>query len=113
MCYYLSLRSLAPELPEDLYFLIKKAVSVRKHLERNRKDKDGKFRYMAHAERWSAMRALILLYQEASSFTLERVSQSAFVSLCMSGPLSYRFGSALSCTLIAWENANEPHLLNS
>ena len=38
-------RSLAPELPEDLYFLIKKAVSIRKHLERNRKDKDGKFRY--------------------------------------------------------------------
>ncbi|KAI1096134.1 40S ribosomal protein S13 [Rostrohypoxylon terebratum] len=35
---------LAPELPEDLYMLIKKAVSVRKHLERNRKDKDAKFR---------------------------------------------------------------------
>merc|ERR1712086_184375 len=35
---------LAPEIPEDLYFLIKKAVSVRKHLERNRQDKDGKFR---------------------------------------------------------------------
>jgi small subunit ribosomal protein S13e len=35
---------LAPELPEDLYFLIKKAVAVRKHLERNRKDKDSKFR---------------------------------------------------------------------
>eukprot|EP00878_Enallax_costatus_P041880 GHUV01048795.1.p2 GENE.GHUV01048795.1~~GHUV01048795.1.p2 ORF type:complete len:152 (-),score=40.52 GHUV01048795.1:89-544(-) len=35
---------LAPEIPEDLYFLIKKAVSMRKHLERNRKDKDGKFR---------------------------------------------------------------------
>ncbi|EIF49559.1 ribosomal 40S subunit protein S13 [Brettanomyces bruxellensis] len=35
---------LAPELPEDLYFLIKKAVNVRKHLERNRKDKDAKFR---------------------------------------------------------------------
>ena len=35
---------LAPEIPEDLYFLIKKAVSVRKHLERNRKDKDSKFR---------------------------------------------------------------------
>ena len=28
---------LAPDLPEDLYFLIKKAVSVRKHLERNRR----------------------------------------------------------------------------
>jgi small subunit ribosomal protein S13e len=35
---------LAPELPEDLYHLIKKAVQVRKHLERNRKDKDSKFR---------------------------------------------------------------------
>ncbi|WVZ95392.1 hypothetical protein U9M48_041161 [Paspalum notatum var. saurae] len=35
---------LAPEIPEDLYFLIKKAVAIRKHLERNRKDKDSKFR---------------------------------------------------------------------
>jgi len=53
---------LAPEIPEDLYHLIKKvfslhhfflegctlmfvkAVAVRKHLERNRKDKDAKFR---------------------------------------------------------------------
>merc|ERR1712130_406358 len=34
----------APELPEDLYFMIKKAVGMRKHLERNRKDRDGKFR---------------------------------------------------------------------
>jgi small subunit ribosomal protein S13e len=31
-------------IPEDLYHLIKKAVSVRKHLERNRKDNDSKFR---------------------------------------------------------------------
>ncbi|KAM7193485.1 Ribosomal S13/S15 N-terminal domain containing protein [Naviculisporaceae sp. PSN 640] len=35
---------LAPALPEDLFSLIKKAVSVRKHLERNRKDRDAKFR---------------------------------------------------------------------
>jgi len=35
---------LAPEIPEDLYCLIKKAVSVRKHLERNRGDKDSKYR---------------------------------------------------------------------
>jgi len=35
---------IAPELPEDLYHLIKKAVSIRKHLERNRKDIDSKFR---------------------------------------------------------------------
>ena len=37
-------KGLAPDLPEDLYHLIKKAVAVRKHLERNRKDKDVKFR---------------------------------------------------------------------
>ncbi|XP_050533363.1 40S ribosomal protein S13 [Daktulosphaira vitifoliae] len=35
---------LAPGLPEDLYHLIKKAVAIRKHLERNRKDRDSKFR---------------------------------------------------------------------
>jgi len=37
-------QGLAPAIPEDLYMLIKKAVAVRKHLERNRKDKDSKFR---------------------------------------------------------------------
>merc|ERR1712086_902732 len=35
---------IAPELPEDLYHLIKKAVNIRKHLERNRADTDSKFR---------------------------------------------------------------------
>lgn len=35
---------LAAEIPEDLYCLIKKAVTMRKHLERQRKDKDAKFR---------------------------------------------------------------------
>ena len=33
----LKARGAAPEIPEDLYHLIKKAVSMRKHLERNRK----------------------------------------------------------------------------
>jgi len=37
-------KGMAPTYPEDLYHLIKKAVSVRKHLERNRKDRDSKFR---------------------------------------------------------------------
>merc|ERR1739848_892013 len=37
-------QGLAPSLPEDLYCLIKRAVSVRKHLEKNRKDMDSKFR---------------------------------------------------------------------
>lgn len=35
---------MAPEIPEDLFNLIKKAVSIRKHLERNRKDIDSKYR---------------------------------------------------------------------
>merc|ERR1712010_7110 len=37
-------QGIAPKVPEDLYSLIKKAVAVRKHLEKNRKDKDSKFR---------------------------------------------------------------------
>ncbi|XP_041475179.1 LOW QUALITY PROTEIN: 40S ribosomal protein S13-like [Lytechinus variegatus] len=40
----LKAKGLAPSLPEDLFSLINKAVAVRKHLERNRKDKDSKFR---------------------------------------------------------------------
>ena len=34
----------APEIPEDLYYMIKKALSIRKHMEKNRKDKDSKYR---------------------------------------------------------------------
>ncbi|CAF0889136.1 unnamed protein product [Didymodactylos carnosus] len=37
-------KGLAPSKPEDLHHLIKKAVAIRKHLERSRKDKDAKFR---------------------------------------------------------------------
>lgn len=40
----LKVAGLAPELPEDLYHLIKKAVNIRRHLEKNRKDTDSKFR---------------------------------------------------------------------
>jgi len=40
----LKANGLGPQIPEDLYHLIKKAVAVRKHLDKNRKDKDSKFR---------------------------------------------------------------------
>jgi len=40
----LKANGLAPAVPEDLYHLIKKAVAVRKHLEKYRKDKDSKYR---------------------------------------------------------------------
>merc|ERR1712224_624559 len=35
---------IAPEIPEDIFFLIKRAISIRKHLDSNHKDKDSKFR---------------------------------------------------------------------
>ena len=37
-------KGVAPKVPEDLYYLIKKAVAMRKHLERNHNDLDSKFR---------------------------------------------------------------------
>ncbi|CAD8079532.1 unnamed protein product [Paramecium sonneborni] len=37
-------RGCAPKIPEDLYALIKKAVQIRKHLEKNRGDVTSKFR---------------------------------------------------------------------
>ncbi|KAI7853385.1 40S ribosomal protein S13 [Circinella umbellata] len=40
----LKANGLAPEIPEDLYHLIKKSVTIRKHMERNRKDMDSKYR---------------------------------------------------------------------
>ena len=40
----LKVAGVAPQLPEDLYHLVKKAVNVRKHIEKFRADKDGKFR---------------------------------------------------------------------
>merc|ERR1712146_192473 len=40
----LKVNGAAPTIPEDLYHLIKKAVNVRKHIEKFRADRDGKFR---------------------------------------------------------------------
>ena len=41
---FLKKSGLAPKIPEDLYHLIKKALQIRKHLEKFRKDKAAKFR---------------------------------------------------------------------
>lgn len=99
---------LAPEIPEDLYMLIKKvasfsysysvspvqfvkkytgiddgyqAVAVRKHLERNRKDKDSKFR-------------LILI--ESRIHRLSRYYKSVGVL-----PPTWRYESATASTMVA------------
>ncbi|KAI1128919.1 40S ribosomal protein S13 [Nemania abortiva] len=72
---------LAPELPEDLYMLIKKAVSVRKHLERNRKDRDAKFR-------------LILI--ESRIHRLARYYKTVGVL-----PPTWKYASATASTIVA------------
>merc|ERR1712154_42271 len=48
----LKANGVAVDLPEDLYFLIKKAVTMRKHLDKNRKDKHGKFRLNPESTDW-------------------------------------------------------------
>lgn len=40
----LKANGIAPAMPEEIYYLIKKAVNVRKHLERSPHDVDGKYR---------------------------------------------------------------------
>ncbi|EFX03052.1 splicing factor u2af large subunit [Grosmannia clavigera kw1407] len=72
---------LAPDIPEDLYMLIKKAVAVRKHLERNRKDKDSKFR-------------LILI--ESRIHRLARYYKTVGVL-----PPTWRYESATASTIVA------------
>lgn len=68
---------LAPAIPEDLYMLIKKAVAVRKHLERNKKDKDAKFRLILIESRiHRSVYSLVLeCYCETISFSIDRISR--------------------------------------
>ena len=72
---------LAPEIPEDLYQLIKKAVAVRKHLERYRKDMDAKFRLILIESR---IHRLARYYKTAGQL-----------------PPNWKYESATASTLIA------------
>merc|ERR1712110_939520 len=71
----------SPEIPEDLYYLIKKAVQVRKHLERNRQDKDAKFRLILVEAR---IHRVSRYYKEAcklpASWKYESATAAALVS---------------------------------
>merc|ERR1711935_985152 len=72
---------LAPEIPEDLYCLIKKAVSVRKHLDKFRADTDAKFRLILIESR---IHRLARYYKEvkavAPNFKYEAATASTLVS---------------------------------
>ena len=74
-------KGLAPSLPEDLYHLIKKAVSMRKHLEKNRKDKDTKFRLILVESR---------IHRLARYYKLKRVL-----------PPNWKYESATASALVA------------
>ena len=72
----------APSLPEDLYYLIKKAVSVRKHLDKNRKDKDAKFRLILVESR---IHRLARYYKRVKSL-----------------PATFKYQSSTASALVAW-----------
>jgi len=72
---------LSPEIPEDLYCLIKKAVSVRKHLDKFRQDKDAKFR-------------LILIESR-----IHRVSR--YYKFAKALPPTFKYESATASTLVS------------
>ncbi|KAF1741788.1 hypothetical protein MXB_1076 [Myxobolus squamalis] len=77
----LKAKGLAPTIPEDLYHLIKKAVSMRKHFEKSRKDKDCKFR---------------LILVESRIHRLTRYYKTRRVL-----PPTFKYESATASTLIA------------
>ncbi|KAH0449500.1 hypothetical protein IEQ34_020192 [Dendrobium chrysotoxum] len=59
---------LAPEIPKNLYHLIKKVVAIRKHLERNCKDNDSKFRLILVESR---IHCLACFYKKTMKLTPE------------------------------------------
>jgi small subunit ribosomal protein S13e len=72
---------LGPSIPEDLYHLIKKAVTVRKHLERNRADKDAKFRMILIESRIHRLaRYYIKTQQVPPTFKYEAATASTLVA---------------------------------
>eukprot|EP00178_Gracilaria_changii_P009180 TRINITY_DN2700_c0_g4_i1.p2 TRINITY_DN2700_c0_g4~~TRINITY_DN2700_c0_g4_i1.p2 ORF type:complete len:152 (-),score=23.47 TRINITY_DN2700_c0_g4_i1:16-471(-) len=77
----LKAEGLAPTLPEDLYYLIRKAVQMRKHLERNRADKDSKYRLILLESR---IHRLARYYRRTAkvhpTFKFESASASTYVS---------------------------------
>ncbi|KAL7009756.1 ribosomal 40S subunit protein S13 [Cystobasidiomycetes sp. EMM_F5] len=73
-------QNLAPEYPEDLHHLMKKAVAIHKHLALNRKDMDAKFRMLLiEARIHRLVRYYIRAGQLAPTFKYEADKASAIV----------------------------------
>jgi len=77
----LKMEGLAPNIPEDLFHLIKKAIAIRKHLEVNRKDKDGKYRMILVESRIHRLARYYKLKQQIPpTFKYESSTASALIS---------------------------------
>ena len=62
-----------------MYFLIKKAVAIRKHLERNRKDRDSKFRLIMVESR---IHRLTRYYKRTAPSWCKSTSEEVEASVC-------------------------------
>ncbi|KAG8928628.1 ribosomal 40S subunit protein S13 [Tulasnella sp. 417] len=77
----LKTEGLAPAIPEDLWHLIKKAISLRKHLEVNRKDRDGKYHLILIESRIHRLARYYRLKQQlAPTFKYEASTASTLVA---------------------------------
>eukprot|EP00744_Colponema_vietnamica_P000281 GILI01000504.1.p1 GENE.GILI01000504.1~~GILI01000504.1.p1 ORF type:complete len:153 (+),score=63.83 GILI01000504.1:37-495(+) len=77
----LKAKKAAPELPEDLTCLIKRAVSMRKHLDKNRRDIDTKFRLILVESRIHRLaRYYKSTKQVAANFKYESATASTLVA---------------------------------
>ncbi len=74
-------RGLAPEIPEDLYHLMRRAVSIRKHIEKNKRDKGSKYRLiLVESKIHRLVRYYKLTKQIASNWRYDYQTALALVS---------------------------------
>jgi small subunit ribosomal protein S13e len=91
-------QGLSPDIPEDLYMLIKKAVAVRKHLQTNRKDRDSKFRLILIESRIHRVR-LVHDYLIRARANVDQLSR--YYKTVGALPPTWRYESATASTLVA------------
>ena len=75
-------KGMAPQIPEDLYHLIKKAVSIRKHVNRFRQDTASKFRLILVESR---IHRLARYYKRSKQL-----------------PPTFKYRSETASTLVSW-----------
>jgi small subunit ribosomal protein S13e len=91
-------KGLSPDIPEDLYMLIKKAVAVRKHLQTNRKDRDSKFRLILIESRIHRVR-FVHDYLRRARANVDQLSR--YYKTVGALPPTWRYESATASTLVA------------